>query len=119
MVQVAISNLFLIYFLYNVFIILYLLFIIKDFILKQINTHLKIPKGQLEMDNPERKWQHWAHKTKQNKTNTRHNMCFCFVSLCLVYPILPVSLDFPFLIDSSVFSNVYVFLMLVTHTSSP
>ena len=39
MVQVAISNLFLIYFLYNVFIILYLLFITKGLILKEINTH--------------------------------------------------------------------------------
>jgi hypothetical protein len=29
----------------------------------------------------------------------------CFV--CLVYPMLPVSLDCPFLISPSVFSNVY------------
>ena len=27
---------------------------------------------------------------------------------CLVYPMLPVSLDCPFLIDPSVFSNVYL-----------
>ena len=33
---------------------------------------------------------------------------FCFVCLCLVYPMLPVSLDSPFLIAPSEFSNVYV-----------
>ena len=32
--------------------------------------------------------------------------CFLFVFLRHVYPMLSVSLDFPFLIDSSVFSNV-------------
>jgi len=31
---------------------------------------------------------------------------FVFVQ-CLVYPLLPVSLDFPFLVALSVFSNVY------------
>jgi hypothetical protein len=31
---------------------------------------------------------------------------FCFA--CLVYPMLPVSLDCPFLIPHSVFSNVYL-----------
>jgi hypothetical protein len=35
-------------------------------------------------------------------------LCFCFVSLRLVYPILPVSLDCSFLIAPSVFSNVYL-----------
>jgi hypothetical protein len=34
-------------------------------------------------------------------------LCFCFVFLCLVYPMLPVSLDRPFLIAPSVFCNVY------------
>jgi hypothetical protein len=34
-------------------------------------------------------------------------LCFCFVFLRLVYPLLPVSLDYSFLIASSVFSNVY------------
>ena len=38
--------------------------------------------------------------------------CFCFICLRLVYPMLPVSLDCPFLIASSVFSNVYL------HTSN-
>jgi hypothetical protein len=33
--------------------------------------------------------------------------------LCLVYPILPVSLDCPFLIAPSLFSNVYIHLMLL------
>jgi hypothetical protein len=32
---------------------------------------------------------------------------FCFVFLCLVYPMLPVSLDCPFLIAPSVFFNIY------------
>ena len=35
-------------------------------------------------------------------------LCFCFVCLRLVYPMLPVSLDCPFLIAPSVFSNVYL-----------
>jgi len=35
----------------------------------------------------------------------------CFVCHRLVYPMLPVSLDFPFLIDLSVFSNVYLHLL--------
>ena len=34
-------------------------------------------------------------------------LCFCIVFLRLVYPMLPVSLDCPFLIAPSVFSNVY------------
>jgi len=33
---------------------------------------------------------------------------FCFVCLRLVYPMLPVSLDCPFLIAPSVISNVYL-----------
>jgi hypothetical protein len=32
---------------------------------------------------------------------------FVFV-LCIVYPMLPVSLDYPFFIALSVFSNVYL-----------
>ena len=35
-------------------------------------------------------------------------MCFCFVFLRLVYPMLPVSLDCSCLITPSVFSNVYL-----------
>ena len=34
-------------------------------------------------------------------------LCFCFVFLRLVYPMLPVSLDCPILFAPSVFSNVY------------
>jgi len=39
-------------------------------------------------------------------------LCFCFVFLRLVYPILPVSLDCPFLIATSVFPNVYFMQLL-------
>ena len=39
-------------------------------------------------------------------------LCFCFVFHRLVYPVLPVSLHFPFLIAPSVFSNVYLFMMI-------
>jgi hypothetical protein len=35
-------------------------------------------------------------------------LCFCFVILRLVYPMLPVSLDCPFLIAPEVFANVYL-----------
>jgi hypothetical protein len=35
---------------------------------------------------------------------------FCFAFLLLVYPMLPVSLDCPFLIASLVFFNVYLVL---------
>jgi hypothetical protein len=36
---------------------------------------------------------------------------FCFVCLRLVYLMLPVSLDCPFLIPPSVFSNVFLFVI--------
>jgi hypothetical protein len=39
-------------------------------------------------------------------------LCFCFVFHRLEYPMLPVSLDCPFLIDPSEFSNVYYLLTL-------
>ena len=42
--------------------------------------------------------------------------CFCFVFLRLVYPMLPVSLDCPFLIAPSVFSNVYFTYCSEPHT---
>jgi hypothetical protein len=38
-----------------------------------------------------------------------YGVMFCFVCLRLVYPMLPVSLDCPFLIAPLVFSNVYLF----------
>ena len=55
----------------------------------------------------------------------RYNFClfaysgvvFCFVFLRLVYPMLPVSLDCPFLIAPSVFSNVYWYIPSVTGTT--
>ena len=39
-------------------------------------------------------------------------LCFCFVFLRLLYPMFPVSLDCPFVIATSVFSNVYLWKML-------
>ena len=36
------------------------------------------------------------------------SLCFCFVCLRLVCPVLPVSLYCPFLIAPSAFSNVYL-----------
>jgi len=35
-------------------------------------------------------------------------LCFCFVFICLVYPLLRVSLGCPFLIAPTVFSVVYL-----------
>ena len=35
-------------------------------------------------------------------------LCFCFVFLRLVCAMLTVSLDFPYLIDPSIFYNVYL-----------
>jgi hypothetical protein len=40
-------------------------------------------------------------------------LCFCFVFLRLVYLMLPVSLDCPFFIAPSVFSNVYSISILL------
>jgi len=44
-------------------------------------------------------------------------LCFCFVCLRLVYPMLPVSLDCPFLVASSVFSNVYFINIIIYYTA--
>ena len=43
-------------------------------------------------------------------SGVQHILCCVFVFYCLrlVYPMLPVSLDCPFLIAPSVFSNVYL-----------
>jgi hypothetical protein len=38
----------------------------------------------------------------------QHMLCFCFACLSLVYLMVPVSLDCPYFIAPSVFSNVYV-----------
>ena len=45
-------------------------------------------------------------------SGVQHILCcvlvlFCFLFLRIVYPMLPASLDFPYLIATSVFSNVY------------
>jgi hypothetical protein len=45
--------------------------------------------------------------------NTYCVFWFVFV-LCLVYPMLPVSLDCPFLIAPSLFSNIYLSCVLCT-----
>jgi hypothetical protein len=39
---------------------------------------------------------------------THIGLCFCFVFHRIVYPMLPVYLDCPFVIAALVFSNVYV-----------
>ena len=43
-------------------------------------------------------------------SGVQHILCCALWFVChrLVYPMLPVSLDCPFLIDPSVFSNVYL-----------
>ena len=37
----------------------------------------------------------------------------CCVFLCLVYPMLPVSLGCPFSIAPSVFSNLYIYIQFI------
>ena len=44
-------------------------------------------------------------------------LCFCFVFLRFVCQMLPVSLDYPFLIASSVFSNVYLTTTCISYAS--
>jgi len=41
-------------------------------------------------------------------SDVQHILCCVFVVHGLVYRMLPVSLDFPFLIAPSVFSNIYL-----------
>ena len=41
-------------------------------------------------------------------SGVQHILCCVFLSLRLLCPMLPVSLDCPFLIAHSVFSNVYL-----------
>ena len=43
------------------------------------------------------------------------HMCFCFVCIRLVYPMLPVSLGLSIFIVPSVFSNVYLRLTYYTY----
>jgi hypothetical protein len=42
-------------------------------------------------------------------SGVQHILCCVFVFLCLVYPILSIPLDCPYLIDPLVISNVYLF----------
>ena len=48
-------------------------------------------------------------------SNTYCVVFFCFVFLRFVYPLLPVSLDCPFLISPLVFSNVYLQFLWIAH----
>jgi len=36
----------------------------------------------------------------------------CLFSFCVLYPVLPVSLDYPFLVAPSVFSNILLYTRL-------
>ena len=45
-------------------------------------------------------------------TGVQHMVCFWFVCLRLVYPMLLISLDCPFVIAPSVFSNLYLLSIL-------
>ena len=45
-------------------------------------------------------------------------LCFCFVFRRRVYPMLPVSLDCPFLIAPSVFSNFYIQHVKILHNKT-
>jgi len=66
------------------------------------------------MDNPEKlaklgtRYSYWKHYSCSVRYSEILGL-FVFV-LCLVYPMLLVSLYYPFLIAPSVFSNVYVLL---------
>ena len=56
-------------------------------------------------------------------SGVQHILCcvlvlFCFLFLRLVYPMLPASLDFPYLIATSVFSNVYFILLKYRYLNS-
>jgi len=44
-------------------------------------------------------------------------LCFCFVFICFVYPMFPVSLDCPCLINPSVFSNAYLQQLLLMRSN--
>ena len=48
------------------------------FLAYNLNKRQRIPKGQSNMDNPEKlaAYKCSVHKTKKNKTKTQHNMCW-------------------------------------------
>jgi hypothetical protein len=64
---------------------------------------------------------HWGNSSSSGSEHTLNGkhaaleVCIKFqtVGLCFVYPMLPVSLDCPFLIAPSVFSNVYLALFII------
>ena len=41
-----------------------------------VNNCQRIPKGQSQMDNPEKLATYRVHKTKRNKAKTQHNICW-------------------------------------------
>jgi Flp pilus assembly protein TadB len=76
----------------------------------------------------QRHWQHWAQdieRRQKKQINVRENRrgnqkwiiqrhwvyLFCLSPFYVLCPMLPVSLDYPFLIASSVFSKVYLFCL--------
>jgi len=50
-------------------------------------------------------------------SGVQHILCCVFVLLRLVYIMLPVSLDYPFLIAPSVISNIYLTVLALLITS--
>jgi hypothetical protein len=44
-------------------------------------------------------------------SGVQHTLCCVFIAI--VYHMLPVSLDCPFLITPSVFSNVYIYMVCI------
>jgi hypothetical protein len=61
---------------------------------------------------------YWCYLCLLPYSGVQHILCcvlvFIFFVLCLVYPLLPVSLDCSFWIAPSVFSNVYLSCVLCT-----
>jgi len=51
-------------------------------------------------------------------SGVQHIMCCIFALFHPVYPMLPVSLECPFLIATSIFSNVYFFLHITKNLTS-
>ena len=63
------------------------------------SSHVKEPSVTTQ-------YQHYAHD-EFNTYCVVFLFCFVVLFLRLVYPMLPASLNFPYLIATSVFSNVY------------
>ena len=43
--------------------------------IRKIDT-LENTESAIKMNKPEKNWQHRVHKTKKNKTKTKHTMCW-------------------------------------------